>query len=100
MSQEPDWRLQTGGTRLVAGHTFTWKRWLPPKPSWDHDHCALCGQKITHLNLPDAHHEGYADEKEYHWLCVTCASDFHEALHLKLIGGPPSQGNQSPSPPQ
>ena len=88
MSQESDWRLQSGGGPLVEGRTFTWKLWHAPKPSWDHDHCELCGQKLTDLKLPDSRAEGYADECEYYWLCAQCALDFRDTLHLRIVGGP------------
>lgn len=87
MSQASDWRLQSG-VRLVEGHTFTWKRWHAPRPSWDHDHCTLCGQKLTDLDIPDAQADGYADEREYYWLCAQCVIDFRDTLQLRIVGGP------------
>jgi hypothetical protein len=87
MPQHDDWRLQAGGPKVVMGHTFTWKRWHAPRPSWDHDHCALCNQELAEHDLPGVQHEGYADERDYHWLCGQCAQDFKTVLNLTLIGG-------------
>jgi hypothetical protein len=85
---QDDWRLQSGCGPFVAGHTLTWMSWRGPRPEWDHDHCLFCGQKLAQYDWPEVQKEGYADEKEYHWLCGTCGTDFRDILHLKLIGGP------------
>jgi hypothetical protein len=88
MPQHDDWRLQSGCADFVKGHTFTWKKWRGPKPSWDHDHCALCGQKLAEHDWPDVQHDGYADEQDYNWLCGQCGKDFQTILNLTLIEGP------------
>jgi hypothetical protein len=90
--EEDDWRLQ-GGTKLVMGHTLTWKKWRAPRPSWDHDHCTLCFQRLAEpeKHFTDAQYEGYADERDYYWLCRQCALDFKDTLNLILIGGPAIQ---------
>jgi hypothetical protein len=49
--------LQPGETLVPAG--------------WDHEHCALCWQKITDLDdVADAERFGYTDGEE--WLCERC----------------------------
>jgi ribosomal protein S27AE len=48
----------------------------------------MCGQKLAEHDWPDVQHEGYADEKEYRWLCGQCGQDFQTILSLNLIGGP------------
>jgi hypothetical protein len=91
MPEQDDWRLkQMPGADLVRGHTFTWKKWRGPNPSWDHDHCALCNQKLAEQDWPDVQHWGYADEKDYHWLCEECALAVKDGLNLTLLNGPES----------
>ena len=45
------------------------------KAAWDHEHCALCWQKISEYRTDQQ--EGYTDDEN--WLCVEC--------HDKYIGG-------------
>jgi hypothetical protein len=39
---------------------------------WDHEHCALCWQKIS--LIPDTDHSGYTDGRD--WLCAECYEKF------------------------
>jgi hypothetical protein len=43
---------------------------------------------LAEHDLAGVYHEGYADERDYHWLCGQCARDFQSILNLALIGGP------------
>jgi hypothetical protein len=88
MAQQDEWRLQMPGANRVRGQTFTWKKWHASNLDWDHDHCELCTQKLAEQDWPDVQHWGYADEKDYHWLCEECALIVKDALNLTLINDP------------
>jgi hypothetical protein len=79
-----DWRLQ-GQDRYLTGAIVQRRRYSPPRPSWDHDHCEFCGAKFMDADLPDVLREGYATVDEYHWICDTCFADFRERFGWTLI---------------
>ena len=81
---EGDWRL-TNQLDYLKGKTLRWKRWIAPRPSWDHDHCDFCMQKFAEGDVPDAVQEGYTTEDDYHWICEGCFNDFRELFEWKLI---------------
>ena len=70
--QPDDWRRQE---QYLSGRKFVFRDWYPPRPDWDHDHCAFCGAKFS-LNNDDDLKKGYATEDDYHWVCAQCFNDF------------------------
>lgn len=82
-----DWRLQ-GQERYLQGATLVWRAYQRYSPSWDHDHCEFCGKTFAEIELiPEALHEGYTTEDNYHWVCRTCFEDFNERFEWTVITG-------------
>lgn len=53
---------------LVADRTRVWRRTrFDPKERWDHEHCAICWQKIAVYAQPF----GFQDQ-EHAWVCEEC----------------------------
>ena len=86
MPREPDdWRL-TGQERYLRGATLVRKRWVAPRPEWDHDHCAFCWAKFPHeveegYTTTEAHPSGAG----YHWICEPCFGDFAERFGWRVV---------------
>jgi hypothetical protein len=95
---EEDWRLfHEDGS--MYGAVLQLRRWEPPTPDWDHEHCEFCASKF-----PEDFAEGYVLEDEDEgpglsleertsvgegyryvaapkndiWICPTCFVDFRE----------------------
>ena len=45
MREPNDWRLMNQ-ERYLRGATLVWQRYLPAKPTNDHDHCEFCQTKF------------------------------------------------------
>jgi hypothetical protein len=58
-------------TRLLPGEIIPEGAKLEPN-AWDHEHCALCSNKI--MEQGGDFEEGYTDGKE--WLCPECYSQY------------------------
>ena len=80
-----DWRL-CGQEDYLKGVTLQRKRYLRYSSTWDHDHCEFCWAKFAEEDLiPDALHEGYATEDNYHWVCESCFEDFKEQFEWDTV---------------
>lgn len=77
MEQEKDWRL-TGQERYLLEKTLVRKTYAPPRPDWDHDHCAFCWAKFMQNGEEGAYQEGYATEDSQYWICPPCFVDFKD----------------------
>jgi hypothetical protein len=72
----------------LRGQKFVRKDYKHPRPSWDHDHCAVCGQTLVEPDRKASNvtHEGYASTSEYQhgedyeWICVACFIAFKEDM--------------------
>lgn len=84
--KDGDWRI--GGQEFLKGVTLVRRayRRYPKNPTWDHDHCALCGTEFRVEAYPDVLHEGYCTEDEYHWVCATCFDDLKDTFGWRLRG--------------
>ncbi len=82
MGEESDWRL-TDQQEYLQGKTLHWRRWVPPKKTWDHDHCAFCWARIC--DVEDGQPEAWTTEDNYWWVCKKCGEDFRETLQWTLI---------------
>jgi len=40
----------------LAARTLRWSAWWPPRPGWDHDHCAFCWAKFAEAQHAHARH--------------------------------------------
>jgi hypothetical protein len=82
MSAMNDWRLQ-GQERYLTNAKFVRRIYVPPSPSWDHDHCEFCGAKVS-LNEGDLR-EGYVTLDGKHWICDVCFNDFKERFRWVVV---------------
>lgn len=82
MTQD-DCRLRNAPPNL-PGSAVRHRPYKMPRPSWDHDHCVMCWQKIAEPPTPDAVHEGYvlADSD---WICPSCFETFGVRLKLHEV---------------
>lgn len=82
-----DWRL-TGQEKYLKGVTLYRKRYVAPRPDWDHDHCEFCWAKFMVEDYPDVFHEGYSTLDEYRWICKGCFDDFKEMFEWRVVRSP------------
>lgn len=82
MAVDPnDWRLAIlGRAEVWRGLRWTWKRYVQPRPDWDHDHCIACTAKVTDAEDPDVLQEAFASEGDRFWVCRPCFDDFAGAF--------------------
>ncbi len=80
-----DWRADNA--KALSGAIFAWRRYRPPRPDWDHDHCEGCMAKFMDAELPDVLREGYASNLRFEnrpgyfsWVCQQCFRDLKEEL--------------------
>jgi hypothetical protein len=83
MIENNDWRLQNQEDYL-KGVTLTFKAYSKYREEWDHDHCEFCQMKFMEVGHPDALHEGFITEDNYHWVCSQCFEDFKELFEWKV----------------
>jgi len=86
MVADDDWRIG-GQENFLSGVTFTWRRWFPYRPGWDHDHCSFCWVHLCDHVLeddPDTQLEGWVSADNYNWVCGTCFEDFRERFDLRV----------------
>jgi hypothetical protein len=93
----------------LVGAKLIWQTYHRPSENWDHDHCALCWEKITDNPTRDGLREAFTDGVLQHgspatddpnlipapaarqnWVCATCAVDYQESFGWTATGGPPS----------
>ena len=78
-----DWRRQ-GQERYLRGKQFRWQRYVPPKPTWDHDHCAFCGETFSTYDGDTL--EGFVTcDGGYRWVCAVCFEDFRAEFDWELL---------------
>ena len=58
MTADDDWRL-TWEDDWMYGAELQRRRFTPPTPDWDHEHCVLCQTKFMEEPHPDTIPEGY-----------------------------------------
>jgi len=75
----------TNQQKYLTGATLTLKRWVQPRPGWDHDHCAFCAAKLAGQEFPDALHEGYVTGNGDHWVCAACFADFRSTFQWQIV---------------
>jgi hypothetical protein len=85
-NDEKDWRLG-GQERYLQGVILVHRKYrqYPKNLNWDHDHCSFCWATFTMSDIPDAHHQGYATEDDYHWVCEQCFEDFKDIFEWEVI---------------
>jgi hypothetical protein len=74
MASQDDWR-RAGQERYLRGASFTRESYRPPRPEWDHDHCAFCWATFAAGATAEVT-EGYRTLDGTHWICPKCWSDF------------------------
>ena len=79
-----DWRLM-GQERFLFGATLYPRRYTPPRPGWDHDHCDFCWQKFSPEDAPDVIRDGYVTADGKHWICPTCVHDFRDRFQFQVL---------------
>ena len=83
MADNDDWRLQ-GQDLVLKGKTLYWRQYKAYSDKWKHDHCAFCFEEFNENDNPDALHEGYATEDNYHWVCRECFDDFKRMFEWEV----------------
>ncbi len=73
-----------GQERFLKGKTLLFRPYTPPRPGWDHDHCAFCWAKFMQSGGPETLQEGYVTEDRQHWICVRCFADFRDQFEWTL----------------
>jgi hypothetical protein len=58
MAATEDWRL-TFEAEWMYGAVLERRRFTPPTPDWDHEHCTLCQAKFMAEALQDTIQEGF-----------------------------------------
>ena len=84
-----DWRLQ-GQERYLTGAMLHWRRWVPYRKDWDHDHCEFCMETISPFDgdLP----VGYTTADQSRWICERCFEDFSAPFGWKVATPNPAPG--------
>jgi len=85
MAATDDWRL-TSQAEYLTGVTLVRKKWVRPKPDWDHDHCSFCWAKFADFEGPEFLREGYTTTDDYYWICPECFADFRELFKWHVSG--------------
>lgn len=67
-----------------AGVVLFKRKYTKHSESWDHDHCDVCGQKLTEKPGPDDLVQGFATEDSYHWICEACVSKYNSIATWEL----------------
>ena len=75
-----DWRLN-GQERYLYGVKLKHMNIKDKLNPSDHEHCEFCLEKIS--NYPNAIHDAYCTEDEYHWVCDNCYNDFKARFNWK-----------------
>ena len=76
MVPKDDWRRMGQEDYLTGAALRYISPYVPPRPGWDHEHCAFCLEKISPYegDLPG----GYCTPDRSHWICPSCFQDFRE----------------------
>lgn len=65
-----------GQERYLKGKTLLRRKYIPPQPDWDHDHCSFCWAKFKERGEPGTIQEGFVTEDNKSWICPQCFADF------------------------
>lgn len=84
MQEENDWRLR-GQETYLKNITLWRKKYTRRRANWEHDHCEFCWAKFMPEDYPDALHDGYVTEDNYHWICESCFEDFKDLFDWRVI---------------
>lgn len=90
------------GLRDAVWH---WQVYQKPRPSWDHDHCRICGTRIAEADYgdPEAVQAAYkyifppdpGDKIErYEWVCADCFAELKDTFHWRVEA---DRANSEPS---
>lgn len=69
MMEQRDWRLDAPDAEQLMNAVLHRETFLP-HGSWDHEHCALCWEKISQYEGDQ--HEGYVTADGLRWVCEDC----------------------------
>jgi len=85
MIEKDDWRLTIPNDPIIKEKEWVFKTYIPVSETWEHQHCMLCGDKISQYE--STIHEGYAStsRKDYWWICPKCFNDFKEMFNWKVV---------------
>ena len=78
-----DWR-RAGQEEFLKGIALRLEPFLPPRPSWDHEHCEFCHAKIS--QLPGDLAQGWTTADHTRWICTQCFADFRDEFEWTLVG--------------
>jgi hypothetical protein len=67
-----------GQERYLAAARLRHAQYRSSSERWDHDHCAICGLKVSEQADGDGARTGWQTEDGYHWICDACCTDFRE----------------------
>lgn len=82
--EKDDWRLN-GQEKYLNEVRLRFEEYLPPRPSWDHDHCEFCFATFSTISNAKHETEGYTTEDHYRWICKRCFNDFKEMFKWEVI---------------
>ena len=86
---ENGWRLLNA--EFLRRQKFRFKRYIAPRPEWDHDHCSGCWAKFMDRAGPGIQLDGYAvtadgERREgYHWVCASCFEALKDQLDWSVV---------------
>ena len=87
MVETNDWRLTKSHENIKKEKEWKFKIYTPRRETWEHEHCVLCGDKISQYE--NTIHEGYTStskgRKDYWWLCPECFNDFKEMFGWEVV---------------
>ncbi|MGA9794596.1 MAG: hypothetical protein WBQ17_03575 [Rhizomicrobium sp.] len=86
-----DWRVDNA--RHTKGFAFAWRKYIAPRPTWDHDHCEGCMAKFAEFEDPEILREGNASDARYKnrpgyydWVCAECFNDLKDEMNWTEAG--------------
>jgi len=89
MIKRDDWRLM-GQEEYLMGKRLLHMYWNQPSPTWDHDHCEFCGEKLCRVT-----DLGYCTNERQYWICELCFDDFKAIFQWETIETPEFPGVSS-----
>ena len=73
---------------------WRWETYKKPRPSWDHEHCVFCNQRIAEADygnpeaLQTAYTTSFSDEEGvegYEWVCPSCFEQLRAVFRWRLM---------------
>ena len=74
---------------------WRWETYKKPRPSWDHEHCVFCSQRIAEADYGDsealetAYATIFMDEEGdagYEWVCPGCFAELKGIFRWRVAG--------------